>query len=125
MQAPYSGSDLTYSAAPGSSSEMLLESKEIDATIPASDTSCKAGNAGSIGRYLPTDTIPGPAQKTAQAYLSQDFAAENTPAPAYAKVGSYYYIYWEPTGDCSTDTTMVSQVQTAAEAIVSHLAAVQ
>lgn len=117
VQAPYSGSDLSYSTASDSSSIMTLESQAVDATIPASDTSasCKSGNAGSIGRYLPTNTIPGPSQATAQTYITQSSDA------VYSKVGSYYYIYWPPTAGCSTDTTPVTQAQAAAESIVSHL----
>jgi hypothetical protein len=121
VQAPYSGSDLSYSPGPDGSSLMLLESQAVDATIPPSDTSpsCRAGNAGLIGRYLPNDYVAGTIQITAQSYVTQNSST------VYSKIGSYYYIYVPPTAGCSTDVPPVDQAMTAAESIVKNLTTVQ
>jgi hypothetical protein len=117
VQAPYSGSDLTYSPESGNSSVELLSSKQL----AAASTSCTAGDAGYIGRYLPTDTLPGPAQQTAQQYFNQDFPADAK--PDYAKISNYYYLYVAPQDNCSTDTTAMTQATNAARNIVDNLQA--
>jgi hypothetical protein len=102
---------------------MWLTSAAINAALPASDTSCRTGNVGYIGRYLPTDTVPGPAQETAQEYFSEDFSADDK--PDYAKVGDYYYLYVWPQDDCSGDvSTLQTQAIATARSLVDSLQAV-
>jgi hypothetical protein len=120
VRAPYSGTDLTYSPMPNSSNEMWLTSQQLTHAAPV----CPSGNAGSIGRYLPTDNIStGPTPETAQQYLSQNFAARNSAEPIYSKVGSYYYIYWDLQNYCTTNTTVIGQADSEVESIVKNLQA--
>lgn len=118
VQAPYSGSDLSYSPDSGDASVMLLASKQMgDASA-----SCKAGDAGYIGRYAPTDILPGPAQQTAGAYFSQNFAADAK--PDYSKIGNYYYLYVAPQEDCAANAANYTQATSAARSIVDSLQAI-
>jgi len=104
---------------------MMLTSKQLTDAAPAGDTSCTPGNAGSIGRYLPTDNISQiPPAETAQDFLNQDFAASNSAKPHYAKVGNSYYIYWPPQDYCTTNSALIGQVNGAAENIVDNLKAI-
>ena len=67
VQAPYSGTDLTYTVATGNSNQIFLTSSRL----PQCNATPDLGNTGSIGRYLPTDKLPGPAQETAQSTLAK------------------------------------------------------
>lgn len=111
IQAPYSGSDLTYSADSANTHMMWINSRQLGSDSSACKITTDSGNAGIIGRYLPTDTLPGPAQETAQQYFSQAFSASNSGESHFAKIGSYYYLYMPPQDNCSTNTTLENQVQ--------------
>lgn len=90
IKAPYSGS-LTLQYAMSDASDMSLSSAELAAGGPAVCTYTANGEAGILGRYLPTDANlrPGvPATETAQQYVAQ-----NSTVP-HAEVGNYIYIYW-------------------------------
>ena len=122
VQAPYSGTDLTYSVITGSPNQIALTSSSLPQC-----TDSTLGNTGLVGRYLPTDNVStGPIPKTAQQYFSQDFAASGATKPAYTKVGSYYYMYIPPQDECSTttSTTLINSVRSEIENIVDNLQAV-
>lgn len=132
VRAPYSGKlTLDYFLKDGNA---WLSSQQLALADPMRcSISSTSGNAGFVGRYLPTDDIPmvrsdnTPAM-TAQAFVGQDFAASRSQAPSYSKVGGYYYIYWPGQSTCS-DKASAQQVQTQTYAdfgsIVKSLQAIQ
>lgn len=125
VRAAYSGAlTLQYSPNSSNAADMDVSSTQLNAGGPSICTTA-AGAAGYIGRYLPTDDIPteGPPAETAQAYVSQDFAASNSTPPAYAKVGGYYYIYFTGQSNSCSDTTTLTQTQAAFSALVPKLVA--
>ena len=122
VQAPYSGTDLSYNTVSGNANLMGLTSQQVNEAGGCNATS-DLGNIGTVGKYLPTDDIPGgPQPETAQQYLSHDFSG--SAKPSYSKVGNYYYIYWTPQDGCTTDTTAINQATSAIENIVDNLQAV-
>lgn len=121
VRAPYNGSlTLEYQRNSSNSSVMMLSSSQLNAGGPSVCTTAD-GAAGYVQRYLPTDEVaPG---ETAQQFLSQNFVASNSKAPAYAKVGDYYYIYSTGQTDNCKNTALYEQTQSAFEAIIPKLQA--
>ena len=108
VQAPYSGTDtLTYSIAAGDPNTAWITSQRL----ANADPNCAVdGNAGNIGRYLPTDnfSLDSSYPQTVQDFLSQDFKADNSQPPAYAKVGKYYYLSGHGPAGCATTPSAVA-----------------
>jgi hypothetical protein len=124
IRAPYSGAlALQYVQDTNPTNRMFVSSTQLNEGGPSICTTANGG-AGYIGRYLPSDDIPteGPPAETAQAFVSQNFAATNTVPPAYSKVGNYYYIYFDSSNDCS-NTTIQTQTTQAFTNIVDSLVA--
>lgn len=123
VRAPLSGNlGLTYSINANNANWAWLNSQQL----ASADSNCKlvvnSGNAGAIGKYLPTDNISTDSvPQTAQHFLSQDFAASGSAKPDYTKIGDYYYIYWPTQNSCTTDTTLINQVRVEIGSIVDSL----
>jgi len=121
LRAPYNGSLTLQYAAGANTNEFNVSSAQLNAGGPDICTTAD-GAAGYIARYLATDEVAP--NETAQAYLSQNFNASNSQAPAYVKIGGYYYIYFTGQGNSCNDQTLLQQTQDAFNVIVPKLQAI-
>ena len=127
VRTPYSGTDITTSPVSGNSNEMWINSQQLASACGSTvvDGSGNSGNLGYVGKYLPTDTIPGiPPEPTVAQYVSQNSVNSNGGTPAYAKVGDYYYIYWTGEPGCGASAaSLVNQLIDQVGNLVDHLQA--
>lgn len=126
VRAPYTGStDLSYNVMASNPNAAWVNSRQLANADPACKIAPDSGNAGYIGRYLPTDSVStGATSESAEQYLSQDFAGSNTAPPHYSKVGDYYYIYWTGQAPCTANSSLLTQVTSDVGNIVKNFEAV-
>ncbi len=127
VEAPESSSvsleyTLTSNATPAYAS---FSSTQLD----ASDTACQStGNGGGvIERYASTDMVQNDDGTSSGQTPSQYFSANSISSADYAHVGSYYYWYIHPQGECgSSQASQDAQTNTisAVEAFILTLQAI-